>query len=195
MHVKLVHNSTNKAKRGNLSLARQARGKPMIKLRIKVSCRVKVSGLLLVMGLTLLGVAKPVQAESFGQIFTTPEQRSILDDIRRHSRQKNPKQKKMKSKTLQTTFDNKSVNVNGIVIRSDGKNTVWINGRRHLNTNAPETGVKVHQRSVTSDSVTITLSENPSKRITLKPGQIVDPRSGRVRDSYKLKYKLKYKVK
>ncbi len=151
----------------------------MIKLYIKVNYLATVSTLSLLM----LGVANPVQAESFGRIFTTAKQRAILDNIRRYS-----KQKKAGSKILQTVFNNKEVNVNGVVIRSDGINTVWINGKTNLNTNTSEAGVKIYRKDIKSDSVTITLS-NSSKRITLKPGQAVDPLSGKIRDRYRTKVK------
>jgi len=78
------------------------------------------------------------------------------------------------------------VNINGIVIRSDGKNIVWINGKSNLGTNKPEVNVKVRSKDIKGNAVTITLS-NSNKRITLKPGQTVDPRTGQVLDSYKLK--------
>lgn len=165
---------------------RRVPGKTMIKLRTKISCVILASELcLLVSALVVLGAANPVQAESFGQIFTTPKQRAILDNIRRYSKQKKPKQKNAKSRTPQAVFDKKGVSVNGIVTRSDGNNTVWINGKSNLKTNQPESGVSVYRHSVTSDSVTLTLSKNPSKRVTLKPGQSVDPRSGIIRDSYR----------
>lgn len=147
----------------------------MIKLRIKINHLATVSTLSLLM----LGIANPLQAESFDRIFTTAKQRAILDNIRRYS-----KQKKVGSKIPQTVFNNKEVNVNGVVFRSDGINTVWINGKSNLKTNKPEAGVKIYKKDIKSDSVTITLS-NPSKRITLKPGQTVDPLSGKIRDRYR----------
>jgi len=144
--------------------------------------RMKVNVVTIVFAICLLmqDFAVAAKTESFGRIFTTPKQRALLDNIRRY-----PRQKKTKSKT-QITASKKGVNINGIVIRSNGKNTVWINGKSNLQTNKPEVDVKVNQSDIRKDSVTITLS-NPNKRITLKPGQAVDPLTGKIRDSYKIK--------
>jgi len=66
-----------------------------------------------------------VQADSFGRLFTTSKQRDILDDIRRH-----PKQTKL-TKTPASSVKNKRIT--GVVIRDDGKNTLWVNGKVDLN--------------------------------------------------------------
>ncbi|NOX43872.1 MAG: hypothetical protein GXP19_09105 [Gammaproteobacteria bacterium] len=133
-----------------------------------------------VVSVLTLSLVSSAQADSLGRIFTTPKQRVILDNIRRH-----PKQKKAYSTSAKAVLPS-AVNVDGVVIRDDGKNTVWINGKNNINTNKPEVGVKVNKRNITSDSVTITLS-NSNKRITLKPGQTVDPMTGKVRDAYNIK--------
>jgi len=145
------------------------------------SMRKKINVFTIVFAIGLLIQSFPVSAktEPFGRIFTTPKQRALLDNIRRY-----PRQKKTRSKTTQAISPKKGVNINGIVIRSDGKNTVWINGKSNLLTDRPEVDVKVNRSDIRKDSVTITLS-NPNKRITLKPGQAVDPLTGKVRDGYK----------
>ena len=121
-------------------------------------------------------------ADSSGRLFTTSEQRAELDKMRRHSHHK----RVGKSWAENAAVAKKSLAINGVVVRSDGKNTAWVNGKSNLKTNKPEVGVEIYSQNIKSDSVTITLS-NLNKWVTLKPGQIVDPVTGKISDSYKVK--------
>lgn len=144
------------------------------------------AGFALAIASVLLVSAVPVTAvaaDDLGRLFTTPKQRAVLDNIRRKPGYK--MRRKKKSSSANNTV-RKGLEIDGVVIRDDGKNTVWINGKSNLKTNSPQAGVHVQQSRISSDSVTVTIS-NPNKRITLKPGQSIDPVTGRVRESYKVK--------
>lgn len=65
----------------------------------------------------LSGLALPVAAEPLGRLFLTPERRALLEHQRRTNVQE--------AQSLEGT----TVSLNGIVVRSGGKATVWINGR------------------------------------------------------------------
>lgn len=121
-------------------------------------------------------------ADTFGRFFTTPEQRAVLDEMRRH-----PHHKRVKNKPAEdAVVARKGPGINGVVVREDGKNTVWVNGKSNYKINIPEAGVEIASQNIKSDSVTIT-SSSLNKRVTLKPGQIVDPVTGKISDSYKVK--------
>jgi len=122
------------------------------------------------------------QANSFGRFFTTPKQRAVLDQIRRNPQYNTTS--RIASKLAPVA--KKDIDINGIVVRSDGINTVWINGKSNLKTNKPEVGVRIYSQNIKRESVTITLS-NPDIRVTAKPGQTVDPITGKVSEVYKVK--------
>jgi hypothetical protein len=61
-------------------------------------------------------------ADDFGTLFTTPEERARLDKLRRGE----PPPPPASAQALQGT---RRPTVNGYVQRSDGRNTVWIDGR------------------------------------------------------------------
>lgn len=74
----------------------------------------------LIIGLNLPGAAQAQDADAgLGRLFHSSQQRSILDELRRRNAQINPEQQA------------ESISLQGIVRRSDGASTVWINGRAH----------------------------------------------------------------
>lgn len=70
---------------------------------------------------------------TLGRLFLTPQQRTALD----RQRQRNPG-------FLPDTIDNESSQtLNGLVRRSSGRNTQWINGEANWNGDTPRPGVAV----------------------------------------------------
>lgn len=72
------------------------------------------------LGLLLLAfVSAPAAAadESLGRLFFTPERRQVLD-----------RQRQLHQQDQVQTDDDASLTVNGVVTRSSGKRTTWING-------------------------------------------------------------------
>lgn len=109
---------------------------------------------------------------ALGRLFTTPQQRHRIDLFR-------------KGKTVGITHDQTSpsdVKIQGMVIRSDGKNTVWVNGKSTLESSRVG-GVNVRLNSLNhkTDSVTVVVNK---KTVRLKPGQVWSEDSGKVTDSY-----------
>src|SRR4030095_7634102 len=83
----------------------------------------------LVVAVLLAALATPgvAQEPSLGRMFLTPEQRAALDNARRN---------RIRAEALAATVAKKpripparSVTINGIVSRSDGESTIWVNGR------------------------------------------------------------------
>lgn len=60
-----------------------------------------------------------------------------------------------------------SIKVNGIVKRSDGKSTVWVNGRNNLKHSTVD-GVKVLARQKRTDSVAVYVD---GELVRIKPGE------------------------
>lgn len=112
--------------------------------------------------LAILTIA-PAQAETLGRLFHTPEQRALLDQTRRST----------PAGVLSpdsSTADTPGVMVNGIVTRSDGKRSTWVNGRME------------HGAGDARGSVRMTL---PNGEVQLRVGQHIDPATGQVTESYR----------
>jgi len=75
--------------------------------------------LAMVMTLALLGLPPAVRAEALGRLFLTPERRAVLE----RQRQLNIQEK------TQETVEIEKLHLNGVVHRSGGKATIWVNGR------------------------------------------------------------------
>jgi len=109
---------------------------------------------------------------SLGKLFTTPQQRHNIDAFR-------------KGKSMGVTREQVSptdVKVQGLVTRSDGQSTVWVNGKSTLEGSSVG-GVNVRLNSINSqtDKVTVGIKD---KNVRLKPGQVWSEDSGKITDSY-----------
>ena len=118
-----------------------------------------------------------------GRLFSTPEERSQLDSLR-----KSPK--KIEAATQSPLVVNKQkelvlpaqINLQGYVKRNDGKQgTIWINGEA-VQESSRNNGVQVGKLPANSNRVPIQIPAN-GKRITLKAGQVYDPVKNLVRES------------
>lgn len=136
---------------------------------------------MLALSALMFGLPGFVYADSFGRLFTTPKQRVILDNLRHTPRS----QSALKINTKKSA-QKKLLKVNGVVVRSDGKNTVWINGTSNPGGNNSLVGVEVLNHDINSGSVSMMLSSR-NKNISLKPGQTIDLMTGKINRSYKVK--------
>src|SRR4249920_3593014 len=129
--------------------------------------------------LTALGTPGIAQEPSLGRLFLTPEQRATLDNARRN---------RIRAEALAATVDKKpkipaarSVTINGIVSRSDGESTIWVNG--HPTEGQTEDGMRV-TISPGSQSAVVLREPEKGRRVRLKVGQKADLISGRIQESY-----------
>jgi hypothetical protein len=110
------------------------------------------------------------------RLFTTPSERAALDRVRAATEHQpvveRPLPRKVEVKPLP------QVQLDGLVKRSSGEDTVWINGAE------VEAGTRRGEVSVTSvrDGGNARILLSGKKALTLKPGQRFDPESGQVRD-------------
>jgi hypothetical protein len=109
-------------------------------------------------------------AETLGRLFFTPAQRNTLDAGKQLDRPKS---------AGPTVRGPRSLTVNGIVTRSDGESTVWVNGGA--------AGVK--RRGAATISATPSNAATARVQVTgtstkLRVGQTLDRATGRITESY-----------
>ena len=127
----------------------------------------------LTLGMLLLFAALPsaLHAQSLGRLFLTPEQRAALD-LRRASR--------VPDKPAAVVVESPTARINGQVVRSDGRSTVWVNGQP-VREGGQSEGLRVAPASPTADSVSLAVGEG-SRRVELKVGESMNRDTGEVRD-------------
>jgi hypothetical protein len=123
--------------------------------------------------LCLLLFALPAWAQdSLGRLFFTPEQRAMLDLARRTQQ----------ASGAETGGDEyQGVTLNGLVVRSDGKSTVWINGRPQQSGQPAGYGI-AKGRAPASANIQL---PGGHESVRLKVGQTLDPASGRIEEGYR----------
>jgi hypothetical protein len=121
-----------------------------------------------------------VAADGLGRLFFEPAQRALLD-VARNQRDR---------RTTVTTADTEPaaappgpeiLTYNGVVRRSDGKSTVWINGKPITERTRDSDVSVLGMRRDGAVSVTAPKAERPA---SLRVGQSVDVTSGTIEESY-----------
>ena len=112
------------------------------------------------------------EVEELGRLFVDVEQREKLEAVRRGTYEKEVEQ--------ETRVSN--VRINGVMMRSDGENVVWINGENTLD-GEPVKGVKVNPETADSETYNIQVLID-GKRVKLKPGQNWSEGTGTIKDNY-----------
>jgi len=118
------------------------------------------------------GLLSPVLAsaqESLGRLFFTPEQRELLD-----ARRKAGVQERSAPLTISPT-----TRLDGVVKRSHGKSTIWLDGNPIPDGVRPE-GVRV-QRGTDPTRVRIGVGEH-GRYASVRVGEQVDRASGEIKD-------------
>jgi len=131
---------------------------------LAVRCRRGWLGLLLLAALSAPAAAAD---ESLGRLFFSPERRQALDRQRQlHQQDK-----------LQTSED-ATLTVNGIVTRSSGRRTAWINGVAQ-NENDTDSGLSVTPRPRDPASVVVRPGEAPAANARV--GETINRNTGETR--------------
>ena len=106
-----------------------------------------------------------------GKLFTSPVDRQKIDSSRRGEPQPSTQR-----------ISPSSISVNGVVIRSKGKNTVWVNGNKI--TGSKTVGrMKVLANSLSNKNIKVPLIID-GKPVRIKPGQSWSEDTGDVIDNY-----------
>jgi hypothetical protein len=117
--------------------------------------------------------------ESFGRLFHTPAQRTQLDAARTRP----PRVELPPEVQVEAPAAPQSLSIDGIVRRSDGRATVWVNRKP---TEVPERRGPVRVDAVrdAADGADLRLPDT-GQRVRIKVGQEVDVQSGTVTERYR----------
>lgn len=128
--------------------------------------------ILLLMIAFLPGHAFCAGAEPIGRLFFSPDERAMLDQQRNKTSADSPP-----NQVTQTD----PITLNGIVRRSSGKTTAWIN-RVPQNENETPQGIAVQQGKTSKPSALLLLPSG--KQVQLKAGQTFDTTRGKIHEGY-----------
>ncbi len=140
--------------------------------------------------LPALAGSAPAGAQELGRLFTTPAERAALDRWRdggpAPAGQTAPAPPGASVPERQGAGDGavaeQRLVVNGIVTRSgSGRTTTWVNSVPYHGSGRLQGNVTLVQGR-SAPAVALTLESG--RRVLLKPGQSLDPASGRVREAY-----------
>lgn len=121
-------------------------------------------------------------ANAVGRLFFTPAQRLQLD-IARRQRARATLATERTEEVAQPIPQ--TITYDGVVRRSDGKTTVWVNGRP-INDQQPVGGTAIVGRIGADGSVRLQVPQS-GRSVDLKPGQRVELLSGTVEEGYQRK--------
>ncbi len=125
-------------------------------------------------------VFTPAYADSLGRLFTTPVERKQLDKIR-HAKEK-PKKVEVAhveefvepAEAEKEIVIRDAIRLKGIVHRSDGKNSAWINETNTFEGNLETQFIRVPSSNIKLDQATIIMPDD-STSVDLKVGEVFIP--------------------
>lgn len=106
------------------------------------------------------------QADELGRLFTTPEERVYLQQLR-HSQSANEATAESEAEAV---ADIDSITLGGIVYRASGKSTIWINGQHNYAGNLASQYLTSGHNPISSKAVSVTLPKT-GLQLELKVGQ------------------------
>jgi len=116
-----------------------------------------------------------------GRLFLTPAERAQLDALRAARPQRAQVQTQPEAQTggaptieLPPPPPPEPFTMNGLVVRSSGPSTAWIDGQPVLGPQQTDKGVRIDTHDVDGDGVPVTVLES-GHAVTLKPGQTYLP--------------------
>ena len=125
--------------------------------------------------------ARPPQP--LGRMFFTPAQRTQLD-VARTQRARTTLATEKTEEVLTAAPVAQSITYDGVVLRSDGKSTVWLNNRP-VNDKEPA-GAVVVGRIRADGGVSLQMPQS-GRTVELKPGQSIELLSGAIEESFSRK--------
>jgi hypothetical protein len=127
-------------------------------------------------------ISERASADNFGRIFTSAEERIELEKIR-HAKLK-PKPKKDEITEVKKILDpvepqkeiviRDAITLKGLVHRSDGKSTAWINESNTFEGDLDSQFIQVPDNKINPDQVTIIMPDD-STQVELRVGEAFTP--------------------
>ena len=137
----------------------------------------------------MLSIANAAAAAELGRMFFTPAQRATLDNARKQNiRAEIGNENEQQPSAAPVP---QSVSVNGVIRRSDGKNTIWLNNRV---VNEQQPGGLNAAIGKGDNRVRLNVPES-GRNLDLKVGQTVEIVSGTIEESYLRRPAAKPEVK
>jgi hypothetical protein len=127
-------------------------------------------------------------ADGLGRLFLTPEQRAQLDIVRARRDPRVPvatdAEPVAAAPAAPVPQGPDTVTYNGVVRRSDGKSTVWINGKAVDERQRIRSAHEVSVVGMRADGAVAVAIPQASRTASLKVGQRLDVNSGRIEEGY-----------
>lgn len=114
--------------------------------------------LMLILCFPLQSMAQEYSEQSLKTLFTSQQQRQDIELGRRSHGSTNG----------ETITRPSSVEINGLVKRSDGKNVVWINGKNTMDSSVID-GTKIYSKSINDQNKVPVMIDG--RKVYVKPGQ------------------------
>ena len=121
-------------------------------------------GLCSVLGNPIFVMAAPTDDAALGRLFFSPERRATLD-----------RQRALNIQEVRTV-QSETLRLDGIVQRSDGRNTYWINGRPQTETAATADGLSIGVKPRHPGSAQIRLGEETATPVNV--GEAINRTTG-----------------
>lgn len=143
--------------------------------------------LALLLGVSLGGLSLSADAQGLGRLFTTPEERAELNEIRN-----DPNWGVVEtSEPIEVEITPSGpvvphVTINGVVFRSSGLNASWINGLSIPASDATREGIRVQTRQLQGGGIVQLSMPGGLETVEIKPGQKIDLSNGGVFEPYEL---------
>lgn len=121
-------------------------------------------------------------AETLGRLFFTPEQRALLDSARKQKIKIVEEPQATPAAVVAQPPPPEDMSVNGLVTRSDGGSTIWINNKT-VNGRSSLPGGQTVTSVEPTGKVTLRLPESKDK-VEIKVGQRFDAANSEIREHY-----------
>jgi hypothetical protein len=131
----------------------------------------------------LAAFATVVEAQDLGRLFTTPEEREMLEALRRQPPKPQIEAVPVVTPTVESAPVVPNVTMNGLVRRSRGRGMVWVNGVTSLEGDLDAQGIAVDVGAMSGTTLPVRIGNAPLA-VGLKPGQTYDTGEAQVREVY-----------
>jgi hypothetical protein len=131
----------------------------------------------------LIAFAATAQAQDLGRLFTTPEEREMLEALRRQPPKPKIEAAPIVTPTVESAPVVPNVTMNGLVRRSRGRGMVWLNGVTSLEGDLDAHGIAVDVGALRGTTLPVRIGNAPLA-VGLKPGQTYDTGAAQIREVY-----------